>query len=41
VQQEAEPVGVEVAESVSDTLDFLISRLVASVGPFETPPVSK
>ncbi len=41
VQQEAEPIVVEVAKSVSDALDFLISRLIASVGPLDTPAVSK
>jgi hypothetical protein len=41
VQQQAEPVVGEVAVAVADSLIFLISPLIASVGPLDTPPVSK
>ena len=41
VEQSPESVVFEVAEAVADCLIFLISRFIASVGPLETPPVSK
>jgi hypothetical protein len=41
VQQETEPVVVEVAEAVADPLDFLDQQLIASVGPLEIGPVVK
>jgi len=41
VQEEPEPVVVEVAEPVPDALIFLIDRFIASVGPLLIPPVLK
>jgi hypothetical protein len=41
VQQEAEPVVSKLRKPCPARLIFLISRLIASVGPFEIPPVVK